>query len=246
MSSFDRSQRYNEPGAFQDESVQYEEVRLGGRSFTIIPDPSPQVRARILLAIDAGRRAIIADPDIPELATRVLLGVEPSQRSQNPGFWFNRAFDSFATDVQEILESACSLREHDPQANILERLARNIAGLDHFSGNNLSISTAGVLIAEQLLDQSSANWRHDRDGSVFRHLPAGLKHNAEEALKSPNCGRDSEIDIYAKKLVGKMLRHLLVGADAQELLGEAGSLQMAVPAIIAPIKQAARIESQSC
>lgn len=193
------------------------------------------------MAIEEGRRAIIRAPDTPEFATRVLLGIEPSKRPENPGYWFKRSFDSFTSEVQSILGSACSLREHDFQADIFQRLEPNTSQLDGCSGNNLAISVAGVVVAEQMLDQSLPRWRDDRSGSVFLGLSLDRKRQVEEALKDPRCGRDSEIDLHAKKLVGKMLRHLLLSAGAQELLGEAGDLQMTVPTISAPIKEAARI-----
>lgn len=245
MSSLVPGDKLHGQAPFDESSAKFEEVEFRGERYTVIPDPSPYVQARIVVAIEEGRRAIIQDPQIPEFATRVLLGIEPSKRPESPGFWFMRSFNSFTSDVRTILESACSLREHNPQVDLVQRLVPNISQLERYSGNNLAISVAGVVVAEQVLDQSLPNWREDRSGSIFARLRSDRKREVEEALIDPRCGRDSEISLHATKLVGTILRHLLLSAGAQELLGEEGNLQMTVPPITAPIKGAARIAVRS-
>lgn len=242
MSSLVPGDKPDRQGPFADGSAKFEDVVFRGQSYTVIPDPSPYVQARIILAIEEGRRAIIQDPQTPEFATRILLGIEPSNHGENPGYWFKRNFDSFAADVRSILESACSLRENDPQVDIFQRLVPNIQGLEMTSVNNLSISVAGVVIAESLLDRSLPRWRGDRSGSVFARLRADCRDDVASALISPRFGRGSEMDLHANKLVSMMLRHFLLSAGAQELLGEEGNLQMTVPKLTAPMKEAARIE----
>jgi hypothetical protein len=191
-----------------------------------------------MLAIEEGRRAIVEDPEVPEFATRVLMGIEPAGESTEPGFWLRRSFDHFKKDVGEILESACSLREHDPEADIFKRLSPKIQYLDHGSAHNLSISVAGVLLAEQVLDRHAQGWRVDRSTRVLTRLAYNQRMECAGLLREPRHGRDSPIDLRAKELVGLMLRHLIRCAGAQELLGEAGNLQMTTPAVIAPIKLA--------
>lgn len=216
----------------------FHQTSFRGQSFTIIPDPSLNVKARVLAGLVAGIQAVIQDPTTPEFATRVLQAIEPGLDSADPGYWFRRHFDLFVQDVCDILESACSLRENFPNADIPSTLRPNIEQFEWSSAHNLSIYVTGVLSAEQRFDKYAPNWRDRRDNSVFLLLTESQAEECKDILKDPRPHRDSQILKHAKSLVVTMLRHLFRATGAQELLGEEEKLIVSKPVNVAPAKSA--------
>ena len=216
----------------------FHQTSMRGQSFTIIPDPSLHVKARVLAGLEAGIEAVIQDPTTPEFATRLLQEIEPGLDSADPGYWFRRYFDLFVQDVRNILESACSLRENFPNADIPSTLRPNIEQFEWSSAHNLSIYVTGVLLAEQRFDMYAPNWRDRRDNSVFLSLKGSQAEECKDILKEPRPHRDSEILKHAKSLVVTMLPHLFRATGAQELLGEEEKLIVSKPVNVAPAKAA--------
>jgi hypothetical protein len=203
------------------DSIELTETTLGGQRCLVIPDPSPVVQARIIIALDEGYRAIIADPEIPELVKRALLDLRKRERGEDLDFYLKRALRRFTEDVQQILETACSLRAIDPAIDLASQLQSNIRGLEGAAMNNLIIAVGGAILAEQVLDHALCGWREQRDQNTVNRLQGSTKRAVTEHYRDPKIQRESEIEKAADTLSRKMLLHLLSSAGVQGLLGEA-------------------------
>ena len=208
------------PGATETD---VEETVVNRQHFTIISDPSAKIQAKILLAIVDGLNKIMTDEEIPELLTRGLIGRSDDLDSRDPLRILKREINYFIEGVQQLLEAACSLREINPNIQLASSLRNNIWGFENQQVKNLEISVSGVLLAETLLDREWPTWRSSRDRPLWFEVD---RDRLEDYLIRPSVGRESEAAKASKNIVKKMIRHLLRSADAQELIGEPGSLQI--------------------
>lgn len=208
------------PGATKTD---VEETVVNGQHLTIISDPSAKIQAKILLAIDDGLEKIMRDAEIPELLTRGLIGRSDDFDTRDPLRILKREINYFIEEVRQLLEVACSLREMNPNIDLAGSLRNNIWNFEKLQVNNLEISVSGVLLAETLLDRECPGWRSSRDSPLW---PRVDRARLDEYLIRPSVGRESEALKASKKIVKKMLQHLLQSADAQELIGESGNLQI--------------------
>jgi hypothetical protein len=218
------------PGATKTD---VEETVINGQHFTIIPDPSAKIKAKILLAIDDGLNKIMTDQEIPELLTRGLINRSDASDNRDPLFILKREIGHFIKGVQQLLEAACSLRAMNPNIDLVDSLRNNIWGFENQQVNNLEISVSGVLLAETLLDWECPGWRSSRDSPLW---PRVDRARLDEYLIRPRVGRESEAAKASKYIVKKMIKHLLQSADAQELIGEPGSLQIERTHVCVPPK----------
>ncbi len=203
--------------------IDIKETVLNRQHYTIVQDPSAIIQAKILLAIYDGLNKIMTDEEIPELLTRGLIGRSDDLGHRDPLHILKRAINYFIEGVQQLLEVACSLREMDPNIDLVGSLRNNIWSFENQQVNNLEISVSGVLLAETFLDRECPGWRSSRDSPLW---PRVDRARLDEYLIRPRVGRESEALKASKKIVNKMIRHLLRSADAQELMGEPGNLQI--------------------
>lgn len=210
------------------------EVVIRGQRRLVIPDPHPLISARITVALEAGRQAIIADLDTPELVTRALLELCERQQSDDIAYFLKSALKDFIEGVRGILEAAYSLRALNPEIHLQSQLKRNIAGFEHIQANNLMIAVGGVILAEEILDSEVSGWRGQRTQDPLTRLREASRSEIVEHYMRPRIFRGSKAEQVSDRLVKNMLRHLLRSAGAQELVGEEGRLTVELPTRIDP------------